>query len=319
MLLEVTITAGSTAGQRVRVNRSPAAFGRDADNALVIDLPTASRVHGELRLDDGQWVVANLSPNGTLLNRRPIGRRPRPLADGDQVVIGNQPVLTVALRPSDDAVAVEVAEPEEIGAAPAAPPKQKMSARMKLWMTIFGFWAVVILAAVFFKGGAETADAGPDDLPLLTEAQIAASIREPYAKHDVSPRNAVEHLEEADAAYQSINADPKNAFRAFHGYKTALSYAFGERFTDPRDDWGGKAASELAVAENRYLQLQQQLIEDVTRLYEDAAGKLQDGRLAEARRGFEAVYRLYADSSSEVYRNAQRQRDLARRRLAARN
>ncbi len=61
------ITAGPTAGEIVRINRSPAPFGRDADNALVIDMPTVSRVHGELRLEDDRWVIANLSANGTVL------------------------------------------------------------------------------------------------------------------------------------------------------------------------------------------------------------------------------------------------------------
>ena len=318
-LLEVTIHAGPTAGQRIRVNRSPAAFGRDPENALVLGLPTVSRVHGELRYDNGRWSVVNLSPNGTKVNRRAVGKKPRQLEDGDQIIIGNEAVMTVATRATDDDSAVEMSEDRDIGAAPAPVQRQKMTARTKLWMTIIGFWAIVGLTVLFYEGGSSPVAEGPKDLPVLSESDIATAIREPQPKREPSPRNAVEHFDEAQAYYQSIGADPQNAFRAFDSYKTALSYAYGDSFTNPRDDWGGKTTAELAIAGKRYLELEQQLIRDVTRLYEDAVGKLRDGRLSDARQAFERVYKLYSDSSSEIYRNAQRQRDLARRRLEAKN
>lgn len=319
-LLEVTITAGPSAGQRVRVNHSPAAFGRDAGNALVVDLPTVSRVHGELRYDNERWVLVNLSANGTQVNRRPVGRRPRELSDGDQIVVGNQPVLAVALRESDDHDAqVVVAESADAGVTPPPPPRKKLSPRVKLWAGIFGFWVLVFGGAFVLAGGeGEDGPGAVAGVPRLTEEQIAASVRAPLPKHEPSPRNAAEHFDEAVASFGLTHADPNNRFEAYHSYKTALSYVLGEDFLDSRDDWGGKPAAERANAQRVYFELQNQLVEEVTRLYEDAYGKLRDGRYAEAKRGFEKVYRLYNDSSSDVYRNAQRQRNVARQRLERR-
>ena len=316
--LEVMITAGPTAGQIVRVNRSPAPFGRDPDNALVIDLPTVSRVHGELRLDDQQWVIVNHSANGTALNRRALGRKPRPLGDGDQVVIGDQPVLAIGLR-DGQGHAIVSQDPQDVGATPDAPTASAMNPRTKLWLGIVGFWVIVFAAALFLSGGEET---DPDDGPVLTllsPQEIANAIRQPLPEQEPSTPTAVKHFNNATAADQLINADGRNAFRAYYSYKSALSYAYGDDFTDSRDNWGGKPAAELALAQKRYLELEDRLVRDVTRLYEDAAGKMRDGRYADARRSFQDVFDLYNDPGSLIYKNAMRQRDLARRRLAPRD
>lgn len=320
-LLEITINAGPTAGQRVRINRSPAAFGRGMDNPLVIDLQTVSRVHGELRYEDDRWVIVNLSTNGTQLNNRPIGRKPRALSDGDQIVVGNQPVLTVALREgeSNDGPVVHD-DSNDVGTANAVPTKAGLSPRAKLWLSIFGFWAVVFTLAFIFLG-LDPADSngGGTGVQTLTDAQIAAAVRAPLPQREVSPRIAAEHFDEAQAYYQMIGADPQNAFRALQAYKTALSYAYGDGFNDDRDDWGGKDPTELAIAQRRYIALEESLINDVERLYKDARGKLRDRRYNAAKLGFEKVFRLYNDPQNLIYKNALQQRDLARQRQEARN
>lgn len=322
-LLEITITAGPTAGQRVRVNQSPATFGRGMDNPLVVDLTTVSRVHGELRYEDDRWVVANLSKNGTQLNNRSIGRKPRPLRDGDQIVVGNQPVMAVALREGDgEGPTVTVtgdAGSGDVGTANAAPPNPGISARTKLWLAIIGFWVAVFGVAFFVSSGADSREVrtGPA-VPVLTDRQIAEAVRAPLPAQEASPRTAAQHFDEAEAFYGMVNADPQNVFRALYAYKTALSYTYGDDFTDDRDDWGGKPPAELAIAQKRYGQLEAQLIDDVQRLYKDAHGKLMDRRYGEARLGFEKVFRLYNDPQNPIYKNALKQRDLARQRQAAR-
>ncbi|MEM9418892.1 MAG: FHA domain-containing protein [Planctomycetota bacterium] len=318
-LLEITITAGPTAGQRVRVNNSPATFGRGMDNALVIDLQTVSRVHGELRYEDDRWVVANLSKNGTRLNSRAIGRKPRPLRDNDQIVVGNQPVLTVALREGDgDGPTVNVQpDANDVGTANAAPPRPGMSPRTKLWLAILGFWVAVFSVAFFVSSGADSnaPRTGPS-VPMLTDQAIAEAIRAPLPKQEASPRTAAKHFDEAEAYYGMINADPQNAFRALFSYKTALSYAYSDDFTDDRDDWGGKPAAELGLAQKNYIKLETELIKDVQRLYKDAHGKLMDRRHSEAKLAFEKVFKLYNDPQNPIYKNALKQRDLARQRQA---
>lgn len=322
-LLEITITAGPTAGQRVRVNQSPATFGRGMDNPLVIDLATVSRVHGELRYEDDRWVVGNLSKNGTQLNARSIGRKPRPLRDGDQIVVGNQPIMTVALREGDGTgpavVSPAQAEHHEVGTADAPLDKPGMSPRTKLWLAIAGFWVAIFGVAFFLSTGVDgdDAQAGPA-VPVLTDREIAVAIRAPLPRQEASPRTAGQHFDEAEAFYSMVNADPQNTFRALFAYKTALAYAFGDDFTDDRDDWGGKPPAELAIAQKRYTELESQLIADVQRFYKDAHGKLVDRRFSEARLGFEKVFRLYNDPQNPIYKNALKQRDLARQRQAAR-
>ncbi|MBB6428268.1 FHA domain-containing protein [Algisphaera agarilytica] len=318
-LLEITITAGPSAGQRVRVNHSPATFGRGMDNALVIDLQTVSRVHGEIRYEDDRWVVANLSKNGTRLNRRVIGRKPRPLSDNDQIVVGNQPVMTVALREGEgDGPTVAAAETKDVGTANAAPPRPGMSPRTKLWLAILGFWVTVFGVAFFVSSGADSGATrtGPS-VPMLTDQEIAKAIRAPLPKQEASPRTAANHFDEAEAFYGMINADPQNAFRALFAYKTALSFAYSDDFIDDRDDWGGKPVADLAVAQKNYIELEAQLIDDVQRLYKDAHGKLMDRRHGEAKLAFEKVFKLYNDPQNPIYKNALKQRDLARQRQDA--
>ncbi|MEM1107518.1 MAG: FHA domain-containing protein [Planctomycetota bacterium] len=318
-LLEITINAGPTAGQRVRVNQSPASFGRGMDNPLVIDLDTVSRVHGELRFEADRWVIANLSKNGTRLNNRAVGRKPRPLRDGDQVVVGNQPVMTIALREDRDATATAAVGSDDVGSAHAPPPRSTLSPRAKLWMTIAGFWLTVFSVAFFLSRGTDGTEArvGPA-VPALTDAEIAEAVRAPLTSRQNSPRTASQHFDEAESYYGLVSANPQNAFRALFAYKTALSYTYGDDFSDPRNDWGGKPAAELAIAQKRFAELQTQIIEDVQTLYKDAYGKLVDRRYDEARLGFERVFRLYNDPQSVIYKNALQQRDLARQRRDAR-
>ena len=316
-LLEITITAGSTAGQRVRINRSPAPFGRDEDNALVIDLATVSRVHGELRFEENRWVVANLSPNGTVLNRKPLGKRARPLKDADQIVVGDQPVMVVALREDDDTPVVD--EPQMIGAAPAEARKAGMNPRTRLWLTIAGFWVLIFTLAFIFVGLDSPEDENSSEsIAVLTDRQIEDAIRSPLPKQEAIPSLAIRKFDQAESFYRMIDADPRNEFRAYFNYKEALSYAYGSNFTDSRDDWGGKPSEELNFANKRMLELETRLTDDLQRLYADAYGKLRDRRNGEAYRAFGDVMEAYANSQSPIYRNAERQRDLARRRRDAR-
>ena len=314
-LLEITINAGSAAGQRIRVNRSPARFGRDPENELVIDLPTVSRVHGELRYDNGTWLLVNRSPNGTTLNRRGVGRKPKAVADGDQIVVGDEAVMTVSLRADEGFAAPAASGAAGADEAASAGEGGGTSARTKLWLGIAGFWAVIFtLAFIFIDTGEPEETGGIAEIPMLTDEQIEQAVRGPLPTQEQIPRYAVQYFNQAESAYQMRGADSVNLFRAYHAYKTALSYAFGDDFTDPRDDWGGKPPEELALAQKRMFELEQELIETLQRLYKDAYGKLQDRRFREAFDAFGRVMEHYAVPQNEVYRNAVRQRDVARRR-----
>lgn len=308
--LEVAITAGSNDGQRVRVNQSPAAFGRDPSNPLVIDLPVVSRVHGEFRFENDRWVLANHSPNGTRLARKAVTTKPRAIKDGDQVVIGDTAVMQLALRDSP-----EFHGEESFGAHDSAPtPKRSsLSPRAKLWLGIVGFWTIVFAIAFIFLGLDEPSDSTSRRLPSLTADQIDREIRSTPDKQAPSQTNAIRYLEEAERYYQSLNVDPSNVFRAYYAYRQALSFSSSDYFTDGKDDWGGLPAAELALAQKHYLDMQDRLVPEVQDRYKTARDLLKAKRYRDAQRQFKDLMDYFEDSQSEIFKNTVKQRDVARR------
>ncbi|MEE9405011.1 MAG: FHA domain-containing protein [Algisphaera sp.] len=315
-MLEVQINAGPNTGERVRLNQSPAGFGRDARHPLFIDLPTVSRVHGELRREPAGWVVANLSPNGTQVNGRSLGRKPRLLRDGDYIGVGGETLMTIHLSQTTD---TPDASPLGDSSAPNPPVAPKTN-RTGLWLGLLGFWAVVFTLAFVFVGTGKGTQAtqGIPDLPALTDVDLAASIRATLPRREPSPRSALEQLDQAERFHRLQSADPSNAFRAHFAYKSALAFSFGSSFTDARDDWGNRPAAELALAQKKHIELEEKLITEMTRLYKDAYGKLQSGRYAAAQRAFKTIMDRYADPQNALFQNAERQRDIARRRAKSR-
>ncbi len=66
---------------------APFTIGRKPDNALVLDNPMVSRYHAVMELEDGKWILRNLSQNSvTQVNGNDIDKRF--LEDGDVITIG---------------------------------------------------------------------------------------------------------------------------------------------------------------------------------------------------------------------------------------
>jgi Protein of unknown function (DUF3662)/FHA domain len=75
-------------GRRIPLGEQPIVIGRMADSDLVVADARASRKHAQLHAQGNGFVVTDLdSMNGTLVNGAPI--REHPLADGDEIRIGN--------------------------------------------------------------------------------------------------------------------------------------------------------------------------------------------------------------------------------------
>ena len=75
-------------GRRVPLGEQPLVIGRSADCGIVVADARASRQHAEIRAQGNGFVVHDLdSMNGTLVNGTAI--REHPLADGDEVRLGN--------------------------------------------------------------------------------------------------------------------------------------------------------------------------------------------------------------------------------------
>ena len=65
-------------------------IGRLAELEVALDDMSVSRLHAEVMLADGGWVVRDRgSSNGTLLNGTRIGRTPQPVREGDLIRVGN--------------------------------------------------------------------------------------------------------------------------------------------------------------------------------------------------------------------------------------
>jgi hypothetical protein len=75
-------------GRRIPLGEQPLVIGRNADCGVVVADARASRKHAEIRAQGNGFVVHDLdSMNGTLVNGTAI--REHPLADGDEVRLGN--------------------------------------------------------------------------------------------------------------------------------------------------------------------------------------------------------------------------------------
>ena len=67
-------TAGAAAGQTCHLKEGNNTIGRDADNAVVLDDPYASRQHAVVRVEDGKAHLFDLgSSGGTKVNGKEIG------------------------------------------------------------------------------------------------------------------------------------------------------------------------------------------------------------------------------------------------------
>lgn len=79
---------GSLKGEQFAIGSQPITFGRSAENAVVLPGDLASRVHAELRNDDGVYVLEDRgSRNGTWVNGTPVTAHQ--LQSGDEIRIGD--------------------------------------------------------------------------------------------------------------------------------------------------------------------------------------------------------------------------------------
>ncbi|HEX9034408.1 MAG TPA: FHA domain-containing protein, partial [Streptosporangiaceae bacterium] len=80
---------GGLTGKQFAVGSEPITFGRGEENDIVLTTPSASRVHAELRHETTGYVLYDRgSTNGTWVNG--VAVTVRPLASGDQIMIGDE-------------------------------------------------------------------------------------------------------------------------------------------------------------------------------------------------------------------------------------
>ena len=90
-MVEATVVGvdGSLKGQRFALGSQPVTFGRGDQNDVVLTSERASRVHAELRHEDGVYVLEDRSSiDGTWVNGTRV--TVHPLHPGDEIKIGDE-------------------------------------------------------------------------------------------------------------------------------------------------------------------------------------------------------------------------------------
>jgi pSer/pThr/pTyr-binding forkhead associated (FHA) protein len=106
----VIIASGNQQGLFIPLGKKVSVIGRDEAAGLQVEDDQVSRKHLQIRFDPAtsNYVALDMkSSNGTLLNGRPLLSE-TVLADGDQITLGNTPLLYTTEIPTDKVNAMAV-------------------------------------------------------------------------------------------------------------------------------------------------------------------------------------------------------------------
>lgn len=302
--IEIGILQGSNAGRSAVFDGGELGFGRNADNAIVVDVPEASRQHGVLRYDADGWKVVNLSPNGTTVNGKRIRGEERLLKSGDRVGVGKMPLLKVLIHPGE--VDESAAAPASDEAAPAAAgpadaeAQTRKKQQLKMYLAIAGVLGGALIIAIGFLAPLSS-DGGGNGGPRVAQLardQIEHIITRP-AEIDPSQRQAQTALADAREAYTNRQLSPENLYEAYNNYKIAAAYDGGSLLD-------GEAYREYQAAK-------EMLIERISTLYTEAYSQYRSGQWHEAEQTCRTIQREYR-RRDRIYDNVNDLLRLARRR-----
>ncbi len=298
--------AGPTAGRRVAFDQAVVTFGRDAGSDLAVGEAFVSRHHCELRFEDGRWLLHNLSPNGTQVNRRKVTKQPRPVQAGDEVAVGGRPLFRIVdgmVQPTgggedgDDAAGT--------GAATGGDAAERISGRGKLWIGI-GIYFLAVIVVMLVVGGLIRMRSGDQTTApgALRPDQIRAAIMQlpPAPAGAPDPARSAAALELARQHYAQRDQLEGNRYKAYDQYQQALVWAGREHFDAPADV-------------QDYLQVQQELIALVERQYQEGYSRLSSGQYAEADRTFARLAAAYPAHGGPIMQAVERHRRVAQQRM----
>jgi len=107
-------------------------IGRNLDNHLVIAEPTVSRVHAQIKFEDGQFMIYDLhSTGGTYVNGKQVDKSV--LHSGDTILLADTPVIFVHNAPQMSERAKAETGPLEEGekSRESTDPKEQLDWRPK--------------------------------------------------------------------------------------------------------------------------------------------------------------------------------------------
>jgi pSer/pThr/pTyr-binding forkhead associated (FHA) protein len=175
--------AGPEKGQTLRVAPNTTVLGRDATCDIILAETAISRQHARIERRGDQWVLVNLSTNGTLLNKKPVDEAP--LSDRDEIRLGASTRLkfvieTVSLsttgrpqfRRRVSAQQEEEAKTEETAPAAEETKPSLFARRKKLFIGLAIYIGVLLIALIwglFFRGGTMPQNG---EIPVLGRDQM---------------------------------------------------------------------------------------------------------------------------------------------------
>lgn len=289
--IQVQILAGPATGRTGSFIDPPVTFGRNADNAIVLDTPLASRQHGALVFHEGDWCVINQSTNGTTVNGRKVGERPQPVKHGDVVGVGKQKLFRIAFEQTTYETADGAAA--DAGDEPIVSDERTEAAKkMKLWIGIGIYVFVMLIGFVVLTQviGGEEGNGASQNVAQLSDEQIAQEIRTPL-KLPLDERAAREALAEAQRQYERRDVDRSALFRAHRNFKKSLAHAGLTSFSD------GMVIRQFRACE-------EQLVTRINERYDECLHLRRSQQWTAAEQALRQLLEMYPDNRSRIYRNA---------------
>lgn len=298
--MQIEIINRTGVGRREMFTASPVTFGREADNAVPVSGAHTSRHHGELRFENGRWLLVNLSPNGTEVGGKRVTKKPRVLRDRDVISVGGEVLFEIRLTPTprspgDPALPGSGAP----GFAPADTPAAHSGTarRTKIWIAI-GIYLVLMVGLFVFLSTLKKERSAAADAPELTRSEIVDEIRRPLPPMATDERESHQQLLAARELVNRLDAAPDAMYRAYLAYRRSLLLGDRTEFVEGLD-------------QRRFLDVQERLIERVSRAYAEAYEKYKSRQFREAEEAFRRLMQIYPDPSSRIHENAEKHRAAA--------
>jgi len=208
--LKLVVEKGPTAGTELTLSDGSVSVGRSPRSGLVLKGDDfVSTEHATIAALGDVWSIHNLSPNGTLVNGRPV--TDSPLVNGDKISVGLQHLITVrtipVARPAVPVPTPSSPSPQSPAGAAIAPPVRS-GPKLPMWLMVyFGFMMVALVALVIVK----TTSAG-----TVGFADVRAREQQHAAKHDlpVEQTSRVLWLLETATVHER-RGDARSAYEAY--------------------------------------------------------------------------------------------------------
>lgn len=296
--IEVKILTGPSKGAKETFTESPVTFGRAPECNIVVPDTVVSRNHGELRFENERWVLANLSPNGTLLGRKNVTKKPRPLQNQDVISVGDMSLFQVSMPTPISEV------DDDSGANEAAAPivQHGLTRKTKVWIGVGIYFFLMILIIIVLSSSGGDDNGQKENSIALTPSQIKMEILDP-AEVDL-PNAAIgqQRLKDARTYLNNQRADPAAMYKAYAAYKEAMAYLERDTLPDPGEHL-------------KFTALEDVLIEEVVERYERGFAYLEKRAYKEAEHEFRALKRFYSDTQSTIYRDIEKKQAYALRNM----